>query len=352
MKYICPVHDFLITGFGLAGATLAKTLKDAGADVVVTDFEDGSSSSRVAAGLCNPITGRNFALTWRANEIFPFLRDYYQKVGDVAGVSLFHPMPVYRICASVRELNEWSNKSGDAAYAPFVTGGFDADPEIVDAPWGIIGTTGGGYVNIPKYLDVIREELGSNYHATDRLIEPDDLQITDSSVTWKNVKARHLILCEGYLAYQRMFYSYLPFTPMKGEILELHIPGLYRDRILVRGGFVLPFENNIHLAGASYDGKNFNSVPTDAARKQILDRLASYVKLPVEVTGHRAGVRPAVKDRRPLVGTHSQFKNVHLFNGMGSKGTSLSPYLAALFTDYLLNGKELPEEVDLHRFVG
>jgi glycine/D-amino acid oxidase-like deaminating enzyme len=32
---------------------------------------------------------------------------------------------------------------------------------------------------------------------------------------------------------------------------------------------------------------------------------------------HFAGVRPTVKDRRPLVGTHAEYSAIHILNGLG-----------------------------------
>ena len=43
---------------------------------------------------------------------------------------------------------------------------------------------------------------------------------------------------------------------------------------------------------------------------------------------HFAGVRPTVKDRRPLVGTHSGLNSIHILNGLGTRGVMLGPYLA------------------------
>ena len=336
---------------GVAGGSLAKTLIDGGADIVVVNHEDTSSSSNVAAGLLNPITGRKFSLTWEAVNVFNKLDAFYSKIQTDHNTTFFHRMPIYRICASMRELNDWSAKAGEPDYSDFVAAGFEPDPAILDAQWGTIGTSKGGYVNIPVYLELIKKELGDRYIAVDSLLKTDEIVVNKSFVEWNGLRAKQLILCEGYLAYQEKFFGHLPFTPMKGEILELDIPGLYRDRILIRSGFIVPFGEDIFLGGATYDWRNVNANPTSEAREQILERLSGYIKLPIEVVGHRAAVRPAIKDRKPVIGTHHSYRNVHLFNGMGSKGTSLSPFLADKLVGFLLGGDKLPEEVDLNRFI-
>ncbi len=41
-----------------------------------------------------------------------------------------------------------------------------------------------------------------------------------------------------------------------------------------------------------------------------------------------AGVRPTVKDRRPLIGTHPMHSQLHVLNGLGTRGVMLGPAMA------------------------
>ncbi|MEZ4908810.1 MAG: FAD-dependent oxidoreductase [Saprospiraceae bacterium] len=75
------------------------------------------------------------------------------------------------------------------------------------------------------------------------------------------------------------------------------------------------------------------------------------VKLDFEVVEHIAGIRPTVKDRRPVIGSNTQHPHVKVFNGMGTKGISLAPYFADIFVDHLLLGKEIPLNVSIDRFL-
>ena len=65
---------------------------------------------------------------------------------------------------------------------------------------------------------------------------------------------------------------------------------------------------------------------------------------------HKAGVRPTVSDRRPLIGLHPENKQLAVFNGMGTKGVMIAPYFADQLVNLLLNNKSLSEEVDITRF--
>jgi glycine/D-amino acid oxidase-like deaminating enzyme len=65
---------------------------------------------------------------------------------------------------------------------------------------------------------------------------------------------------------------------------------------------------------------------------------------------HQAGIRPAISDRRPIIGQHAEQKRAYIFNGLGARGGMVAPYFVMHFTDYLLDGKPLNKEVDIGRF--
>ena len=69
--------DFLIVGGGLAGSILAEVLIGQEKKIFIIDQHRENSSSLVAAGIFNPITGRRVVKSWRADELIPFAIDYY-----------------------------------------------------------------------------------------------------------------------------------------------------------------------------------------------------------------------------------------------------------------------------------
>ena len=60
--------------------------------------------------------------------------------------------------------------------------------------------------------------------------------------------------------------------------------------------------------------------------------------------------RPTVADRRPLIGEHPVFKNLYIFNGLGTKGVMNAPFFANMLTQYIFDHTELHPEVDIKRF--
>jgi glycine/D-amino acid oxidase-like deaminating enzyme len=68
-----------------------------------------------------------------------------------------------------------------------------------------------------------------------------------------------------------------------------------------------------------------------------------------EIIEHLAGIRPTVKDRKPLIGTHPDNNRVHLLNGLGTRGVMLGPSMAKELYDSIVSGNPVRKEVGLQR---
>jgi len=103
--------------------------------------------------------------------------------------------------------------------------------------------------------------------------------------------------------------------------------------------------------GATYDWHDLNEEPTQAAKEDLISKVRRALNVEMEVLEHDAAIRPNVRDRRPVLGTHPDNNKFLLFNGMGSKGVMLAPYFAKQFVDHIYDDSELDTEVNLNRFV-
>ena len=90
--------------------------------------------------------------------------------------------------------------------------------------------------------------------------------------------------------------------------------------------------------------------PTVSARDQIIEKLEEILHVNFIVVDQIAGIRPTVKDRRPLIGTHHVYNRVHLLNGMGSRGVLMAPWAAKQLFDHIEQNEILNFEIDLNRF--
>ena len=56
-----------------------------GKSFCIIDEEREQSSSQVAAGIINPVTGRRYAYTWQIDEVMPYALSVYEAMGDALG---------------------------------------------------------------------------------------------------------------------------------------------------------------------------------------------------------------------------------------------------------------------------
>lgn len=306
--------------------------------------------SRVIGGLITPVTGKRLLKTWMADEFIPYASHFYHNLEIALQASFFQEQPIVRIFASAEQANEWSVKSVSPEYSAFIENDYSFTNRNLNAPHGLTVFRQGAVVNGALML----EQFNTFFEEKKCLIrEPfrhSDLKVQSDYIQWKNIIACRIIFCEGWKAIENPLFNLLPFMPSKGELLVIQSKKLQLQEIINRGIFIRPLFREYYLVGSTYSWKDLSLNPTSAARKELQEKLDGLLKVPYKIVDHFAGIRPTVKNRRPFIGVHPQKKNVYIFNGLGTKGLLLAPYLANHFCEYLYDGKELMPEVDIQRF--
>jgi glycine oxidase len=344
------VYDYVIIGQGIAGSVMAMTLIDNGKSVYVIDSPTPNTSSVIAAGIMNPITGKRMTLTWKADTFFPYALSFYKRMELEFGATFVSVMPITRIFGAVSEQNDWSAKCTDVKYQAFIKN--DAintfEHQNLTTTYGSMDVNGGGRLNTSKFLEFTRNRLIEDSLFEERHISFSDVKWVDGNAEIGNVIARNMVYCTGL---DQDLWQFLPFTPMKGEVLELESSSLPKDRIMIGGCFLSPINNDRYYAGATYNWRDINVEKTEEAQNEILAKVRKFTSGAFELKSHRVGIRPAVKDRRPMLGSHPEHSSVYLFSGLGSKGVSMAPYLAENLFQHMEHGRPLEADLDLRRFV-
>lgn len=176
------------------------------------------------------------------------------------------------------------------------------------------------------------------------------LQQHPDYVVYKNIKAKYIVFAEGYGLTKNPFFNYLPMQGSKGEYLIIRSKALRESRAVKSSIFVIPLGDDLYKVGATYSNKNKNNEPSVSAKDELLKKLDALLLAEYQVEGHVAGVRPTVRDRRPLVGRHPNHSRVHLLNGFGSHGIMVAPWAAEELYQRIETGKPLDPELDINRF--
>jgi glycine oxidase len=114
--------------------------------------------------------------------------------------------------------------------------------------------------------------------------------------------------------------------------------------------YLVPLGNDLYKIGATYEWDDKSQLPTEKGKQELLEKLKEIINCEFEVIDHLAGVRPTVRDRNPLVGTHPDHNSIHILNGLGTRGVMLAPFLAVKLFDFIENGITLPIEMDCNRY--
>lgn len=344
------MYDYIIVGQGIAGSVLSYTLLQKGKKILVVDKGNLDSSSAVAAGLFNPIIGKKMVKTWEAEKLFPFLLGFYKSLQEELKEEIFFEKSVYKPFPSIEDQNFWvsNNASGDS---DFVEGTVLKEKYVglVDNEYGGFETKASGFVDVKKMLLAVKEYLKKNAVYRDDVVKLEELTMHEDKVSWKGVEAKKIIFCEGYHAIENPFFKWLPFNPVKGETITVKIKNFNVDSILNRKVFMIPLSEDTYKVGATFDWILDTDI-TEQAKEELSAKLKTLIKVPFEIIDQEAGIRPAVHDRRPLIGLHPEYLSVAIFNGLGTKGISLAPYFAEQFYNFLENAGELDPTTNIKRF--
>lgn len=340
--------DFLIVGQGLAGSILAFELIKRGHTIAVIDPVIENTSSNKAAGLYNPITGRNLVKTWLADELFANLGKYYRQLESELDTTFHKSLPIYRPFHSTEELNDWMGKEKDEIYREYVSGVESSSiglSGLQDYAGGLL-IKNSGYVNLPGMLEAFRSYFLSLGVFHRENLSPAELEF-GHEVIYKNIEAKKIIFCEGPRALDNHWWSALPFNLIRGEVINIKC-NLPADKIYNRGVFMLP-KDGCFRVGSTYDHDNLTYKPQQSGITELERRLKKLYTDTYEISSVSAGVRPTTNDRRPYIGWHPENKAVGIFNGFGTKGVSLVPYFSKLFVDSIEGKAKVHVEADVSR---
>ena len=342
--------DYLIIGAGLAGVSFAETAFRNNKSLYLID-NNRNSSSMVAAGLYNPVVLKRFTPVWDAQNQLLLLDEFYRLIEIKLQRKVMYKQSLLRKFFSIEEQNNWFIASDKLELSTFLSTVLRLEKfRGIDSPYDFGEVKATGYIDVALLLKSYRSFLkDAGLYAVEDF-NHSAIELQEDQVQYNNIIAKHIVFAEGFGMHQNPLFNELPLDGVKGELLVVKAPHLNLDVIVNTSIFILPMGNHLFKVGATYNWADKTDTPTEEGRQELIDRIKEVLTCDFEIVSHYAGVRPTVKDRKPLVGTHPEFRNVHVLNGLGTRGVMLGPSMAKALFDSIENGTTLPPEININRF--
>lgn len=342
--------DYLIIGSGLAGISFAETALQNDKSIIVMD-NNSQNSSKIAGGLYNPVILKRFSEVGHAKEHLLIMNEMFANLEKKLGCKVDFKLPILRKFFSIEEQNNWFAASDKENLAPFLSPNLISKKySAIDSPFQYGEVLQTGYVDTALLLRKYKEYLIANNLFREDAFNYALLEEETNGIRYKNIQAKHIIFAEGFGMHANPYFNNLPLDGTKGELFIIKAPQLDLDVILNTSVFIVPLGNDLFKVGATYNWTDKTDIPTEEGKTELIEKIKELLDCDFEILEHFAGVRPTVKDRKPLVGTFHNHNSIHILNGLGTRGVMLGPAMAAALFENIEYQKPLDKTIDIRRF--
>lgn len=362
----------IVIGAGLAGCWSARTLAEAGVNVVV--LEAGTNAAAAAssnpAGIVKPFVTRS-----PSHAMSFYVEAHRYLLGQLANWELaqignFHACGVVQLVE-----NAYPNSEH---YLPVA-------PDQMLRTLGVHGDSHGllfessGWLNPSALCHCLlqHQRISVQCQTSVVAIEPSagekwrvGLQVGSEDAT-EALQASHVVIATGALLDKLAITAHLTITPARGQISRFAVSrsslGML-ERVISGNHYIIPDGDTV-IVGASFErGVTNNQIKTDddASNRQGATQTLASLDLCGETLESFAGVRATTPDRLPLVGPlpdtdaceriyadlrHGRpladypplpvHKGIFLLGGLGSRGIVTAPFAARLLVDHMMGNGDI-----------
>ena len=349
--------DYIIVGMGIAGLVFSKTLRDHGKSFVVIDSPK-QGATKASGGVLNPTVLKRFTPAWNTVEFVLKAATFYESLARDIGQQVLSGVAIHRILASVEEQNNWMVASDKEILSRFLS------PEIIknnntaiSASFGLGAVTQANIMKPYALLKAYQDFLKNHDQFIEAQFDYQELVVTKTAVQYKDIRATKIVFAEGSGVVHNPYFSIdvsphgkKVFVGNKGEYIIIKAPDLKSEAILKGPVMIIPLGDDLYKVGASYGRDDYSTHTTQRACEEISEKLSKMISCDFSVVDQVTGIRPTVKDRKPLVGCLHSTKSVSFLNGLGTRGLTMAPQLAAHLYRYLEHDVPVPEIIDIKRF--
>ncbi len=343
-------YDYIIIGQGLAGSILAYRLIQNGKKILVIDNQHHGASSKVAAGIINPITGHRLTTNVLFNEQREVSLHLYTELESLFSINFVSHLKQFRLLTSTEQTEFWDKRKNHSTYQDYVGEKLSSLEPFIGNDFGAVEIHKTLRIHTSELLLAFKQWLLDKQSYLEMKVDYHDIEILSNKVKMGDVESKNIIFCEGYQAIHNPWWKHLPFKLSKGEILKIKV-NKSMDTMLNWQQWLIPdsADGKELLLGSTYHWGDFSQETSlhssQEAKDDLLDSLEANTNLKAQVLEQRAGIRPTPTHRLPYIGQHKTESKVYCFNGFGSKGCLTIPYYSTLFAKHLSDNCALPKDI-------
>ncbi|MCI0686640.1 MAG: glycine oxidase ThiO [Sporichthyaceae bacterium] len=373
-------RDVIVIGGGVIGLAIGWQAVRRGLLVTVLDPAPGTGASHVAAGMLAPVTEVGYAerallrLTMAAAQRYPsFVAELAEATGMDPGYRTCGTLAVAMDAGDVAALDELFGFQQELGLPVERLAGRDCrelEPMLAPGVAGGLLVPGDHQIDNRRLVAALLAALTASPGA--RLVrQPAAGLLVDGNRAagvvlpdGSELRAGTVVLAAGHASAGLPGLPEPvrpPIRPVKGQILRLRLPGIYRQALsrtlrgLSRGNsvYLVPRADGELVVGATVEELADHEV-TAGGVYQLLRAAHEVFPLvaELELVESIAGVRPGTPDNAPLLGP-TELPGLVLATGHYRNGILLAPITADLVTDLLATGTlpDLAKPFQLDRFV-
>lgn len=330
----------IIVGQGIAGSLVAYMLYRNKIPFVVIDPGNSNTSSKVAAGMFTPVSGKRKTIHPITLEQIPYAIAIYREIEQWLGIDMLHLQHIYQVYHSADEKNDLEARLANKVFAEYIITNPNAEPGILQEQ-GVFEITHSGWLDCGLFINEVGQWLKTN----DALIEAEfmhrDMKFNEAYMEYQGITCNQVIFCEGYHGVNNPFFSNQNIIPCKGDVLTIQCDHESTNRIIKKNGIYLTsLGNNLFKAGSTYQWNISDTEPDEAGKIQIESKLEEMLVNKFTIIDHTAAIRPTTKNREVIAIQHPEHKGLFMLNGLGTKGVLQGPWWANHLIGLILQSKQ------------
>jgi|GEM_PF-3376754 len=325
------ITDFLIIGQGISGTCFAWKLLENKLNFKIIDNHNQKASSKIAAGMINPIIGRNFSLSNDYKHQFQTAKLFYESINSVT--DSFKEKNILKIITDKKANIKFIKKLKTSKYNEIASKSNLEYPFIKKEHNSYI-IKNAAHLNSRKFIYNSHLYFNKKNNTIDENFKNQDLIKNKDHFEYKSKKYKYILDTRG-LKIDNDILSKKIFRPAKGEILKIKIKNFKIDYLINSGIFLIPLEFEHFLLGATYNWENLDYETSNKGKTELINKFNELFNLDFEIITQYASIRPIIKGRSPVIG--EVFKNYFIINGLASKGVLFAPTLVNNLFDYIFN---------------